>query len=408
MISTPSKIIVMRSGIPKPALLAAFWFGIQALWGALLGISLQARTLQLHPDHALIAYGQLATVGALTATVVQLIMGPVSDRLRARGTDRRMFFIAGALLGSIGIFWFYWAPTFSMLLLALIALQLAMNTAIGPYQAIIPDYMPPSVAGMASSWMAALQSLGNAAGAIAAALVAKLLLPQVSIAMLLVVMLLISCAITVVHISTLTPRPIERVAYTVERSAIDLFASRALLWVGFYTMLGYMLFYIRDTLGIGGAEFMTGIVILIFTLCGAVGAAFAAKPSDTLDRRVVVNAGTIVFILSLIGFVLVRDVGWMFVAAAAAGTGWGVFLCADWALGCSILPRGMMATAMGIWNVAVAGPQIIAPVLATALLIWLHPLKPSAPLYAFGLAIVEVLAGTLWIWRLPGGAAHEC
>lgn len=391
----------MQKRVPKPALLAAYWFGIQALWGALLGISLQARTIELHPDHYLLAFGQLATVGALTGTVTQLVMGPISDRLRARGADRRIFFILGAAFGSAGIAAFYLAPTFATLLAALIFLQIAVNTAIGPYQAIIPDYLPPSIAGLASSWMAGLQSLGNAAGAIVAALVAQFALPQLDIAAALAILLTGTCAITVSHVARLVPQAIERVPFRADRSAIDLFFSRAFLWVGFYTMLGYMLFYVRDTLGIPGAQFTTGIVIIVFTICGAAGASLAAKPADTLDRRVVVNVSTAVFMMSLLVFAFVRDARVMYIAAALAGAGWGGFLSADWALGCSILPRGLMATAMGIWNIAVAGPQILAPALTTALLLVFHPAKAVSPLYAFGLAILEVLVGTLWIWRIP-------
>ncbi|MDP9018755.1 MAG: MFS transporter [Candidatus Eremiobacteraeota bacterium] len=386
---------------PKPALLAAYWFGIQALWGALLGISLQARSIELHPAHALIAYGQLATIGAIVATVVQLLMGVYSDRLRAKGRDRRLFFVAGAALGSIGILAFYLAPTFSALIVSLIFLQVGMNTAVGPYQAIIPDYLPTSVAGMASSWMAGFQSLGNAAGAVAAAMAAQLLLPGFSIALALVIMLVATCAVTVSHIAKLSPRPVEKAHYRVGGAAIDLFLSRAFLWVGFYTMLGYMLFYVQDTLRIAGAQFTTGIVIIIFTLSGALGAALSAKPTDRLDRRMVVNVSTSLFILSLVLFIMVRNMPVMFGAAALAGVGWGGFLAADWALGCAILPRGMMATAMGVWNIAVAGPQIAAPILATGLLLLVHPGKAAAPPLAFALAVAEVALGTLWIWRLP-------
>jgi len=58
----------------------------------------------LHADQHAIAYGELAAIGAITASIVQLIAGPLSDRLRAHGFDRRWFFVVGALLGSLGIF----------------------------------------------------------------------------------------------------------------------------------------------------------------------------------------------------------------------------------------------------------------------------------------------------------------
>ncbi len=38
---------------PKPARVTALWFGVQLIWGAVLGISLQARCLQLAGDSSL-------------------------------------------------------------------------------------------------------------------------------------------------------------------------------------------------------------------------------------------------------------------------------------------------------------------------------------------------------------------
>lgn len=93
--------------------------------------------------------------------------------------------------------------------------------------------------------------------------------------------------------------------------------------------------------------------------------------------------------------------------AALAGTGWGGFLAADWALGCAILPSRMMATAMGVWNLAVAGPQIVAPVIATTIFLAFRPEKASAPLVAFGVAALEAAVGTLWIWRLSPNVGKE-
>lgn len=398
----------MQSSTPRAPQLSVFWFGLQAVWGALLGISLQARSIELHPEHALLAYGQLATLGALVATATQMAVAPFSDRLRARGGDRRAFFIAGTLAGVAGLIGFYAAPNFGALVAALLLLQTGLNAAIGPYQAVIPDYFAPAVAGRASAWMAGLQSLGNTAGAVAAAFAPKLGLPQWSVGVALAGVLMLSCAITTLHAARLRPRPIPEgnARFRFSRASLDLFVSRALLWTGFYTMLGYMLFYVRDTLGIADATATTGIVIVIFTVCGAAGALLVAAPADRFDRRAVVNACTAVFVLSLCIFAFTRNPSVMFAAAAVAGVGWGGFLASDWALGCSVLPANMMATAMAVWNVAVAGPQVLAPLLATVLIVTLRADPATAPLFAFGLAITEVTAGALWIWRIPGGVTQ--
>jgi hypothetical protein len=57
---------------------------------------------------------------------------------------------------------------------------------------------------------------------------------------------------------------------------------------------------------------------------------------------------------------------------------------------------------MGLWNLALLIPQILAPAIATAVLAWLHALQsPLAGRIAFVVAACEVLGGICWIWRLP-------
>ena len=160
----------MRANTPSALRLGLFWLGIQAVWGALLGISLQARTIELVAgSNALIAYGRLATIGALVAAVVQIAVGPFSDARRRHGSRRIEFYVAGTAIAAFALAGFFAAGNFTALTLAFVALQAGLNFAIGPYQAIIPDAIPRSEFGRASSWMAALQSAGNALGAVLAA-----------------------------------------------------------------------------------------------------------------------------------------------------------------------------------------------------------------------------------------------
>jgi hypothetical protein len=80
--------------------------------------------------------------------------------------------------------------------------------------------------------------------------------------------------------------------------------------------------------------------------------------------------------------------------------GWGVFLVADWAIACRILPQGALATTMGVWNLAVILPQIIAPAVTTAVLARLALTGAQGPRAAFTLAAGETLIGIAWLWRL--------
>jgi MFS family permease len=397
----------MRARSADPFRLALFWLGVQAVWGAMLGISLQARTIELAAGNTLLAYGRLATAGAIAAAITQILVGFWSDA-RRRGASRRLeFYAIGALAGAAAIGFFYGARTFATLTIAFIALQAALNVAIGPYQAIIPDFVARERTGIASSWMAALQGAGNAVGALAASFIGNARLLGAALAGL----LLTTCAITLAHVRGLAlqvaaPQAPERPR--LRRAFVDLFVSRALVYTGFYTLLGYLLFYVQGVLAVGtltDARRETGILIVTFTLVGAIGAALAARPSDRLDKRLVATAGAAAFIGALALFVVSRGLIGAAGATLLAGIGWGVFLVADWAIACRILPSNAMAAAMGIWNLAVVLPQIVAPALTTAVLAGLRLGAGSqAPRVAFLLALAETLVGTAWLWRLPSCA----
>lgn len=387
----------MRSGKPSAPRLGLFWLGIQVVWGALLGVSLQARASELGGAHALAAYGVLAAAGAAVAAVTQIVTGIISDRRHAAGSKRVEFHAAGAFLAAGAIVWLYAAPTFAQLAAAVIAVQVAMNVAIGPYQAVIPDFFGDAEMDAASSWMAALQSIGNAAGALLAGLIADTRIVAAAIA----ASLLGTWTATALHIRELTPLAVEEKPLRVSRAFADLFVSRAFVFLGFYTLLGYLYFFIRHELG-SNAKMTTGVLILIVTASAAAGAVGAARLARNRDRRAVASIGGAGFIAGICAFLLSHAFGALALSAFLAGAAWGVFVTADWALGCSFLPRHALATAMGVWNLALLLPQMAAPAIATALLSALHALQsPSAPRIAFLAAVFEVAAGIAWIWRLP-------
>ncbi|HEY5425910.1 MAG TPA: MFS transporter [Candidatus Tumulicola sp.] len=393
----------------SPFRIALFWLGIQAVWGALLGISLQARTIELVAGaHALVAYGRLATLGAIVAAVVQVAVGPWSDARRRGGSRRIEFYAAGGLGGAVAVVCFYGAANFVALTFAFVALQAALNFAIGPYQAIVPDAMPRARFGVASSWMAALQSAGNAVGAVCAAFITDARILGGALAALLIATGTATCA----HVRglALQTQP-KREPFRVTRTFVDLFISRALVYVGFYTLLDYLLFYVSGVLAtpsIAQAKSTSGVLILVFTLVGAIGAALAARPSDRLDKRLVATIGGGLVVVALALFVGSHTIAGAAAATLVAGLGWGIFLVADWAIACRVLPPGALATTMGVWNLALILPQIIAPAVTTAVLGRLAlTAGTQGPRVAFVLAIGETFVGIAWLWRLSRSAIGE-
>jgi MFS family permease len=395
----------------RPLLLCALWFGVQLTWAAVLGISLQARTAQLGGAHAIAQYSIITAGGGFVAAIVQLTVSPFSDRLRRAGNKRIAFYAVGSLLGAGALLALYAAPSIPALFGAFVALEAGLNVALGPYQAILPDTVSPARLGIASGWMAGTQSAGNALGAV----LATLLGATPALGAVLAAALCVTCLLTCLHLRGVSLQPVaERGAIVLSKTFADLFISRALVWLGFYTMLGYLFFYVRAVLPQHfplDATAATGVCILIFTLVGAAGAAAAARPTDRLDERLVVTIGSGVVALALAFLAAtagLRSLELLLFSVAVSGLGWGIFLCADWAFACRLVPPRSLATSMAVWNLAVVGAQMLAPVAATVLLAATKATgTPAAPAIVLALAAAEIAGGAAWIWRLSRSGAGK-
>lgn len=387
------------------ARLCALNSGIQLVWGAILGVSLQARCIELvgHAG-AIRSFSWLAAGGAFLATLVQIAAGVLSDRVRRRTGNRIWFYTAGAALALPALCWFYLAPSFEQLTGAFLALQFAMNVMGGPYQAVIPDFVARSRRGLASSWMAAYQSLGNAVGLVVAATITDARLIAVALA----APFAGSFATTLAEVhnrpaaSTASPLPPRVPAFGGPLAVLLL--SRGLINLGFFTLLDFLLFFVEQSLGVPDAQlqFYTGTLFLAFTLAAVPGAILAARPTDRFDKRRIVSVAVATVVVALALLAATGAVAFAYFPAVMAGLGWGAFVTADWALATALLPEKEMATAMGIWNVATALPQVLAPLLTGPLVAGLNAGQPgSGPRAAIAIALIEFALGGAAIWRLP-------
>jgi hypothetical protein len=151
----------MRSRTSSPFVLALYWLGIQSVWGATL-ISLNRVDRTRAATH-FIAYGRLATIGALVVAGCKSAWA--SGRTGAPQGSRRIEFCRRRHR------WFSFSIRLVMVALTIAyRLQAALNL-----DRTVPSVIPISWNaryGVASSWMAALQSFGSAVGEVAASFIA--------------------------------------------------------------------------------------------------------------------------------------------------------------------------------------------------------------------------------------------
>ncbi len=383
-------------GAPNAALLGVFWFGIQVVWTALLGVVLQDRATALSRD-PVVLFSWLVAIGAGAASFVQIAAGVFSDRVRARTGNRRAFYAAGVALAVPAVVVLPSVGSVAALWIATLLLQLGMNVAGGPYQGIVGDYVAPERIGRASSWMSVQQFLGSVVGALLTALLRG---PALGIA--LAVALTGGWLVTDRSVARL-PRAFASAApLRIDTNVRTVLASRALINLGFYTLFYYLFFFVHDSLRIADAHAFTGYLFVTFTVAGVAGAAIAGRAADMFDKRVVVSLACAAIALTVGALAAAPDARVALTAAAAAGIAWGAFFTADWAIAYAVLPRNALASAMGVWNLAATLPQVAAPALAGLLIARLDPHRSGlGPRLALVLVIVEFALGTVWIWRLP-------
>jgi len=151
------------------------------------------------------------------------------------------------------------------------------------------------------------------------------------------------------------------------------FASRAAAILGYFLVIGYELYILTDYIKLPGSlKPAEGVTILAaISAVGAILAAGIAGPiSDRLDRRkpfvflssAVAGAGCLLPVLSP----TFRTIE---IFAALAGIAFGCYLSVDAALVTLVLPRSEDAARdLGVLNIANAGPQVIAPLLAALII----------------------------------------
>ena len=139
----------------------------------------------------------ISALGAVATTIIQLIIGPISDACGLKWGRRHPFIFAGTMLAAFCIIGFGAAQNFVLLMAAFFGLQLFLNTATGPYQALMPDNVPASRHDLASAYMGGALLVGQLLGAVILFGSAALHIPRLPILIGLTLFLLVGMLVTV-------------------------------------------------------------------------------------------------------------------------------------------------------------------------------------------------------------------
>ncbi len=130
--------------------LSAGVIGLQFAWS--MQIALSSRILEpLGADPFL--FGLIWCAGPITGLLIQPLVGAWSDRTWTRLGRRKPFVLTGALLGALAIFAFPFSTALWAAALLTWVIDACLNTAQGPYRALVPDNAPVEQQAIANSFL---------------------------------------------------------------------------------------------------------------------------------------------------------------------------------------------------------------------------------------------------------------
>lgn len=419
--------------------LSLYWFATQSLWSAVLIflLPLQAKMLggTAHQGQTL---GNIVLAGALVSLLAAPLFGAWSDRVRTRWGRRKPFLVIGTLLCALSLLLMahLQATRVALLPCALVfmLIELTNNMATAPYSALIPDVVPRAQRGAASGWMGLMSMLGTLCGAGAGLLIGGH--PgRIAIGyLLLAVLLVLGMLATVLTVQEPTPAavaPFHGGAFL--RGLLTPFASHDFCWVfftrllvvlGTFTVQEFVLYYMKDVVAHGSANFIYSFahvrlassaasattIFLCALLLGAVlSSLIAGLLSDRYGRKLMVYISGALQSLVVLVFVLSGQFTLAICFGLVFGLGYGAYQSVDWALASDVLPSEEdYAKDMGVWHVASTLPQMMAVPIAGRLLDYFQQVGQThhAPTLGytviFMLAFVYFVLGTVLIRQVKG------
>lgn len=374
--------------------MSVYWVAIGYLWNS-MGLLVVPYLVEHIVGKQLegTATALMENLGTVVAIVWQPLAGAISDGTRTRWGRRRPFIFIGTLGDAVFLTAIALSGSFLPLVAGYLLLQLASNTAQGPYQGLLPDLVPPAQKGTASGYYGASNLVGTLLGAGLSGIILAhagigAVLASVAIALLGTMLLTVTLVPDEGQATEALDRPWALVLRTFSaplrnRPFLWLMASRLLILMGIVGIQTFLYFYFSNVFFHGdaakvGTAFSTtlGLAIVVALLVSLP----AARLSDRAGRRPLIcasglmgAAGTIVLVFSHYQWVpgailepLARVLGVPELAAQASlvglviGLGLGTFFSVDWAFITDVIPITEAGLFLGFSNLATAGSGLLA------------------------------------------------
>src|SRR5512143_3888396 len=350
--------------VPQMLVLNAYWVGLSFMWNALHPIILPAVLLNYVPDAQKNTYlGLLTFIGLVIAMLVQPVAGALSDSWPSRFGRRRPLIVIGTLFDFVFLSLLAFGGGLLWLFIGYIGLQLSSNIAHGPLQGLLPDRVPRSQVGVASS----LKTFMDMLSLIVASLVAGRLLDNQTrdptlIMLVLMGLLVISASITIFFTPELPThdRPGLNLKGLLAEFKIDfrqntaywwLIAERALFLLGIYGVQAFAQYYLQDVLRVADPPKETGDLLAFITVGLVLLVLVGGWLTDRFGAKKMLYFATGTTAIGMLLMLLATDLASLKVCASVVGAGTGLFLTSNWALANMLAPGKEAGKFLGLTNI---------------------------------------------------------
>lgn len=352
----------------------------------------------------------VAGVGAAFSMVANPLWGALSDRTVSRFGKRIPWVAAGMVLGAASLLLLGSASSVWLLIGGWCLVQTVLNAPYAALSAAIPDQVPVAQRGAAGGYFGVAQVAGVMIGTGLAVAGISLLGDTFG-------GYLICAAFVLIAWIPYAALRRDSILARAERGAFEWGAflrgfwlspmrypdfawawmTRFLINLGNAIALLYLLFFLKDSVGLDDPEGGVLILTVINALTLLVAVMVAGVWSDRLAKRriFVLWAG---IIMSVAAMMLAIWPTWpvAMVTAAVLGLGFGAYTSVDFALLTQVLPAAVdRGKDLGVLNIASTLPQVLAPVVAA-------PIVTSLGGYPtlYGASAVVGLIGALLVYRI--------
>lgn len=393
--------------------LAQFGIFLALLTPVMVAMQLKINVLTDDPIQRAAMLGVILPPGALAALLFNAVGGRLSDRTTSRWGRRRPWLFIGMGILIIGFAIIVTGQNSLILALGWFIGQSGGNLAFSAFTASLADQLPDHQYGKVSGIVGIGQNVGIMAGTWVGALLSSSLL------LLFMVPAVVAFVLVGVY-ALMLPDPVlrkNRYPFNV-REFLGTFWTNpvkfpdfALAWWGRFAIIlasflftTFRLLYMTEHLGLADTAGVEAVAtgVTIYTILSMVAGLVGGWLSDKIGRRkVFVALSILVFALGTYLLLHADTVAFFYVCEAIMGVAYGIYLAVDLALVFEVLPnRENSGKDLGVFNMANALPQSLAPALGGWLLASLGQGTNFAPLLitagvvgAIGAALTMLIRG---------------